>query len=128
MLRFSDQHAIVRANNVGGFAQYDFYQSRVAPLFIGDLICELRRGHGFQIDQSALRFRDNLLRDRDDVAVSQFYAHLLSRAQNHHAKVIARSNFRNAANRDESDFGTQNFIAPAEDGSSGAHAKTSWFD
>src|SRR5215475_12241282 len=105
MLSLSDQYAVVRADNVDGFAQYDFYQSRVAMLFIGDLICELRRGHGFRIDQSALRFRDDLLRDRDDVAVRQFYAHLLSRAQNHHAKVIARSNFRNAANRDDSDFG-----------------------
>src|SRR5215813_91801 len=116
MLRFSDQHAVVRADNFGGFAQYDFYQSRIALLFIGDLICELRRGHGFQIDQSALRFRDDLLRDRDDVAVRQFYAHLLSRAQNHHAKVVAGSNFWYAANRDESDFGTQYFNAPAQYG------------
>src|SRR5215510_12978705 len=124
MLSFSDQHTVVRADNVGGFTQYDFYQPRVALLFIGDLICELRWGHGFQIDQSALRFRDDLLRDCDDVAVRQFYARLLSRAQNHHAKVLARSNFRNAANSEESDFGTQNFNAPAEDGSNGAHAKT----
>jgi hypothetical protein len=87
------------AQHFGRLGEDQLHHARVLRGGGGELARPRRRRDGPQVHVAALRLRDRLLRDHQNVAVAEPQAHAVERRQDGERKVVARLDQRNAFQR-----------------------------
>ena len=90
-----------RAHDLGGFAEDELHELRILLGELGKLSGAGRRLDGAEVDRAALRFRDDLAGDHDDVAGLRLEPGLGEDVDHHGREVVAGLHHRDPGHADE---------------------------
>src|SRR5690349_16355146 len=100
-----DQPALRHPQHLRRLAQDELHLARILPPTLREL-ARCRRGlDGRELDKPALRLRDDLLRDHDDVVLSETDAGVTQRSRDDRPKVVAWMDLGDAVGREQLDAG-----------------------